>query len=224
MKNVVIFAAWMPRIDRAQIYVDKLKEHYGDCDVYIGINPGSVPEFEALLRANGFSNIVNVDPEIAVNSDASAFQAALFLLKESGKTYKTVYFLHTKGVSYATDKEWMDSCESYFVGFCIRRNLVDAEIIKDGIGGVSYVGRNEPMNGSGYSTVLDKYYWPKEYGCENIMSLTTFYAVRYSIVKEFLDECIERFFIDQLDRYFFEASWPLLVDRAGFKRHHLVMW
>jgi len=223
-KDAVVFAAYMPRIDRAFIYIDALKYYYSNCDVYIGLN-SSVPEFETLLRNNGFNNITKVDPNIEVNSDASAFQAALKTLKNTNVQYDKIHFLHTKGVSYQSDGQWKSSYESYFLGYCKRMLEVQNGFnIEQIIGGVSYVGRKEPMNNSGYSTSLDKYCNFKTTNVENIMSLITFYSINHHIVKEFLHNCNDSFFTDKLDRYFFETSFPLIVDRFGYKRHHLVMW
>jgi hypothetical protein len=59
---------------------------------------------------------------------------------------------------------------------------------------------------------------------ENIMSLITMYSIKGSIVKEFVQNADPTFFTDKLDRYFFETSFPLIIDRMGYKRKHLVMW
>lgn len=223
-KNAVVFAAWMPMIYRSTIYLDALHYYFPDCDFYIGLNP-SVPEFEQILISRGFINIAKVDPALEVASDASSYQAALKLLKEKNIEYDTVHFLHTKGVSYKNDLQWMSSCESYFLGYCKRINLVTDALNKDAtIGGVSYVGRKEPMNNSGYSLELDKYITAKQTDVENIMSLITFYSIRGSIVKNFLDNCKTQFFHDKMDRYFYETTFPLVVDKYGFKRHYLTMW
>ena len=40
-----------------------------------------------------------VSEDLNIDSDASAYQLALKLLKESGKEYKLIRFFHTKGVT-----------------------------------------------------------------------------------------------------------------------------
>jgi hypothetical protein len=223
-KDAVIFAAYMPRIERAHIYIDALKYYYPECDIYIGLNT-SVPEFETLLINNGLMNITKVDPNIEVNSDASSFQAALKTLKNTNKNYEKIHFLHTKGVSYPSDAQWKSSYESYFLGYCKRKFEVENGFNSNSeIGGVSYVGRKEPMNNSGYSIALEKYYKFPRPIVENMMSLITFYSIKGSIVKNFINNCDDTFFTDKLDRYFFETSFPLIVDRSGYTRHHLVIW
>lgn len=222
--KAVVFAAFLPNIQRSQIYMDHLKKHYSDCDVYIGLN-SSFPGAEEYLKSNGFHNVIHVPKKLEVNSDASAFQAALLLLRSKNIEYETVYFTHTKGISYADPNSWMTSCRDYFVGFCERRNLIDESLKDPLIGGVSYVGRKEPMNNGGYSKEMDDYCPTlKQTETDDIMSLITMYGIRGNIVKYFIDHCKDQFYTTKLDRYFFETSFPLIVDKSGFKRHHLAMW
>ncbi len=222
--KAVVFAAYLPNVYRSQVYVDHLKKHYSDCDIYIGLN-SSFPGAEAYLKFNGFNNIIHVPRRLEVNSDASAFQAALLLLKSKNIEYETVYFTHTKGISYADPNNWMISCRDYFIGFCTRRNLIDEALTNENIGGVSYVGRKEPMNNGGYSKEIDDYCPSlKQTEVDDIMSLITMYGIKGKLVKYFIDNCTVDFFNTKLDRYFFETSFALIVDKSGFKRHHLAMW
>jgi len=223
MAKAVIMAAFMPQIRRSLAYSDAIKKHYSDCDVYIGIN-SSPPGFEKILHTQGLTNTVRVNPAIEVNSDASAYQAALKLFKEQNRKYETVYFIHTKGASYADDKQWNESYIGYFLDFCKRRESIDKILESARVGGVSYVGKEEPMNGSDYSTIMSEYYDPRFTAVKDIMSLITMYAIKGPIVRQFLDTVRDDFFTDKLDRYFFETSFPLIVDKYGLQREHLVMW
>jgi hypothetical protein len=225
MKNAVIFAGYFPHPHRIDIYLENLKKHFSDCDFYIGLN-SSFPGTEEYLNKKGFNNIIHVPTRLEINSDASAFQAALLLFRAKNIEYDNIYFLHSKGTSYVTDVQWQGSCNDYFVGFCIRRHLVDEAIKLDGIGGVSYVGRKHPMDNGGYSIAIDELRPnPKQTHVDDIMSLITFYAIKGNIIKDFVYNCREEFFNTKMsDRYFFESSFPLVVDKAGYKRHHLVMW
>lgn len=224
MAKALVFAAYIPDIKRCFTYTDKIKETFGDCDVYIGIN-SSYPVLEQVIREQGFTNIVSVDKALEVTSDASAYQAALKLLKDSGKVYDTVYFTHSKGTSYADDTQWKVSCDSYFVGFCKRRHLVDEMMNQDNIGGTCYVGRKEPMNGSGYEVEIAQHFTPRNRGCEDIMSLITMYGISGEVLHDFLSSVKDTFFTTKLEnRYFFETSFPLIVDLYGKKRAYIHMW
>jgi hypothetical protein len=223
MKRALIFAAYMPNVRRTLKYTDTIKRYFHDCDVYIGIN-SCTPVFKQLLHGEGFTNTIEVDRSIEVNSDASAYQAALKLLKSQGKQYDTFYFTHTKGASYPDDQQWIVSCDSYFTGFCERRSIMNDKLREPNVGGVSYVGRAEPMNGGGYAADIAKYYNPQFSEVADIMSLTTSYVIKGEIVHQFLNTVKPEFFTDRLDRYFFETSFPLIVDKYGLKRDHVHMW
>ena len=221
--NAVVFAAYFPNRHRVQIYLDTLKKYYKDCDVYIGLN-SSFPGANEYLESQGFPNVIQVTKALEVNSDASAYQAALLLLRSTNKNYDIIYFSHSKGTSYPEETRWKESCNDYFIQFMSRRSEVD-NLISDTIGGVSFVGRKEAMNTSGYSKEMDVYCSIlKQKEVEDIMSLITMYAIKGSIVKYFLDNCITSFFTNKLDRYFFETSFPLIVDKSGLQRHHLIIW
>lgn len=224
MSKALVFAAYIPNIKRCLKYTDQIKASFPDCDVYIGIN-SSYPLLEQVLMGQGFTNIVGVDKNLEVNSDASAYQAALKLLMASGKTYDTVYFTHSKGSSYPDDTQWLASCDSYFIGFCIRRHLVDSMMNGEDVGGTSYVGRKAPMSGSGYEMEIAQQFTPRQRGCEDIMSLITMYGIKGEIVHNFLSSVRYTFFTTKIEsRYFFETSFPLIVDLYGKKRAYITMW
>lgn len=224
-KNAIVFACWFPNLQRSPYYINDMQKNFKDIDIYFGVNPSGT-NYHKTLNLIGYDNVAVTPPERVAPSDASAFQTALELLKKSGNEYETIYFIHTKGMSYTDDSAWMTSYDSYYLGFF--RQLKEIEKVLSSnelVGGVSYVGRKEPMDKSGYSTALDKYYdFEANMPVANIMSLITFYAIRGNIVKKFLDGVKPDFFTDTLDKYFFETSFPLIVDKLGYERHHLVMW
>lgn len=223
-RNAIVFAGWFPNLERSPFYINDMKKNFKNIDVYFGVNPANT-NYHKTLNLIGYDNVGMTPEERVVDSDASAFQTALELLKKSGNVYETIYFIHTKGISYKDDAAWMSSYESYYLGFFRQLNEIENILSnREAVGGVSYVGRVEPMNGSGYSTVLDKYYDFGNNAVSNVMSLLTFYAIRGKIVNEFIQNAKPEFFTDKLDRYFFETSFPLIVDKMGYERHHLVMW
>src|SRR5690348_819586 len=106
MKSAVIFAMYLPTQFRAELYVNAVKKYFPDCDVYIGLNTSFIGA-ENYLNQRGFNNVVHVDKKLEVTSDASAYQAALKLLKSKNIEYKNVYFMHTKGISYPEPDRWL---------------------------------------------------------------------------------------------------------------------
>lgn len=224
-KNAIIYAAWFPNLERSTFYINDLKKNMPNEDVYFGINQSNT-QYHTTLNLIGYDNVALTPPERTVNSDASAFQTALELYKNSNVEHEILYFIHTKAASYKDDNAWWSSYDSYYLGFFRQMQKIKEAFASDSnIGGVSYVGRKEPMNGSGYSTALDKYYkFDEKNKVEDIMSLITMYAIKGNIVKEFVQNADPSFFTDKLERYFFETSFPLIVDRMGSKRKHLEMW
>jgi len=102
-KDCVIFGAWIPSLDRGRPYIDILKQHYGDCDIFVGINPGTGSiTWQDLLHNSGL-NVVSklTDPHLILNGDASATQAALQLYSQADNNqYHYAHLLHTKGISH----------------------------------------------------------------------------------------------------------------------------
>jgi len=221
-KNAVIFAAWVPDINRIFPYLVGIAEHFNDCDIYVGLNPSQNDAFDTLVKV-GIKNIIRVSDLLVVNSDASAYQAALLLFKTANQKYETVHFLHTKGISHH-NQLWQSYVNDYFLSYCRKKVEIDTILATDQtIGGVSFVGRTDVMDG-GYSDDIGKYLDIEQHPVENTMSLLTFYSIRGTIVDKFLEHCKSEFYTQKLDRYFFETSFPLIVDKLGYKRHFLIRW
>jgi hypothetical protein len=226
MKDCVIFAAWVPYIDRFQIYIDTIKQNYSDCDVFVGINPNSHPDTENLLKANGINNIIHVKPELSVNSDASAFQAALSLYKNSNKNYRYIYFIHTKGMSYNSSQQWKVSRESYFDSFITKRATCEKILEPDDVGGCGLVANFcWTMYNSNYIKSVTKFIDSPYKNVQNILWLTTHYAMKNECVKYFVDNCKLEFFTTNLqDRYYFESSFPLIVELTSKKKRECCIY
>lgn len=229
-ENAVVFSSWMPPgvIHRGNIYLSFIRDYFPDCDIYVGVNPDSDLVWVDLIESIfPDANIALVDPEMAINSDASAFQSALKSLKDADHQYKNVYFMHSKGISYPTDSQWYISCRDYFMQFAEKRKEFDKLLESETVGGWAHVARKFDMSSSGYAKNIKAF-------IENVdtkdrytetMWLLTHYAIKGEIVKWFLDNCDQSFFDKKLDdRYFFEASFPLIVDMYGRSRINEVFW
>jgi hypothetical protein len=102
--------------------------------------------------------------------------------------------------------------------------MVEEKLKDDKIGGIGLVGRSE-KDMPGYSQELMKHIDIPTFGkVEDIMSLITFYGMRGSIVDFFIKNCKKEFWDTRLDRYWFEATFPTIVDLCGYNRAHLAVW
>lgn len=230
-KNAVVFSTWLPPqvVYRGGLYLSYINEYFKDCDVYIGINHNSDLSWVDMIEYNMPMDNVNismVDPELAVNSDASGFQTALELLQKSGKKYENVYFMHTKGTSYPFDFQWYVSCRDYFMQFAEKRKECDASLMDSTVGGWSHIARKFDMKNSNYYTLM-KSFINSEISKEpkDTMWLITHYAIKGEIVDWFLKNVKPEFFTTKFeDRYFFEVCFPLIVDAYGLDRVNQVFW
>ena len=102
LKTCVVFAVSI--FDHSKLvvlheFLSQFKTLYSDCDFYIGINYNSLNEIETVIDSYGLNanikRLTNYD--LYCGSDASAYQQALKLLKDSNKTYDLYWFAHTKG-------------------------------------------------------------------------------------------------------------------------------
>jgi hypothetical protein len=228
MSNAVIFSSWVPTqfLHRSGLYLSYIKQYFKDCDIYVGVNVGTdlvwVDKVEQTLPE---AVIGMVDENMNVDSDVSGYKCALKLLKDSGKTYENVYFVHTKGISRPTDYDWYISCRDYFLQFIEKRNEYDVILQNNpGIGGWAHIARKFEMENSYCLAGICKYIEPKNKQITNTMWLLTHYAIRGEIVQWFLENCKEEFFTTTDDRYFFESCFPLIVDLYGLKRENQVFW
>jgi hypothetical protein len=90
----------------AKEYLDIIKKNFSDCDIYIWINYGSIKEWVDLIQEyKQYLSITYsfVEEYLNINSDASAYQLWLRLLKDSWKEYNLVRFFHTKWVTKNRD-------------------------------------------------------------------------------------------------------------------------
>ena len=100
--DAILFATFVPTVESLSVakkYLEIIKNNFSDCDIYIGINYGTIPEWKILL--DEYSSYITlkyafVSKELNIDSDASAYQLALSLLHDSKKSYRLIWFIHTK--------------------------------------------------------------------------------------------------------------------------------
>lgn len=234
MTDALLFSAYLPnqsilpdheKSDRLYIGMEFLKcfkKHFADVDLYVGINPGTTPEFITLLEQERDSfkslNYTTVPDELYCRSDASGYQAALKLLKESGKEYDLVWFGHTKGGHY--NDPFRAECRRHMITdfFSDRKRITDLlNAHKEaGVFGNVVTVDLEPEKPN---HVLNHYYKKFEYDCTDIAYLYTFYVIKGFIVHEFVNNCEEDFWLDNLrDRYWFEGNFPHISTKMGYEQ------
>ncbi len=102
MKSCIVFAVSIFDVNKLHVlseFLDIFKQNYSDCDFYIGINYNSIAEVESVIESYNLNAVIErlTNSELYCGSDASAYQLALKLLKESKKSYDLYWFAHTKG-------------------------------------------------------------------------------------------------------------------------------
>jgi len=141
MKSCIIFATAILSEDREFVlrrFLETFECKFSDSDLYIGINPGSLHNIEDIVSEYKLNTkTARADVSLYNGSDASAYQAALKLLRNSGKTYDNYWFIHTKsGVNSHSDylREW------YINNFLSRRSYIENFINMEGIGSYGMLG------------------------------------------------------------------------------------
>jgi hypothetical protein len=219
-RDAVVFSSYVPTGEAfavANEFLDVFKERFADCDFFVGINTHSLPEWELALKASGLCvKYGRVDPRLTVDSDASGFQQALELMRDEHREYRIVWFGHTKGATTGKASERRRLIEDFF----LERKHIARAFEHPRVG--SY-GHDVSV-----STTLAKIdarmnrLFPFPYTGIGTFHLHTFYALRGSIVRGFLDGCSEDFFTENLvedlgfDRYFFERDFSRLADKFGY--------
>lgn len=236
--NAIVFAAYIPAPDRiwlGQMFLNSFKAYYSDCDIYVGNNSPCQEWLDVLNSSDLNINHVTADKNLELDSDASAYQAALNSLRESGKEYDIVWFVHTKS---ATRSVFMHLVLEIFDRFINRRDLVEESFSDPAIGAfLPYTAKVDERHISGPLDVI----LPKtENQHSGISSYYTFYAIRGSVIKHFVDKVLPDFWIKRItdwsypldggdinneeqsfDRYFFEREFPMVFERLGLSYDYL---
>lgn len=219
--DALVFASYVP--DSNKMYIihemfDVYRQYFTDCDIYVGINGNVCPEYIPYLQSQQeFFNLnyTRVQKELEVSTDVSAYQAALKLMKDNGKTYDYVWFGHTKGMINNTSEWRYDFLENFFP----RRKEITNLLASSNAGTYSlyltkYAGIDK------FKDVLSQYYdFDKPY-FYTYFYLFTFYVFKGKYLHNFLNNCSSSFFETNLvhngaDIYMFERDFPHIVWRQG---------
>jgi hypothetical protein len=219
--DALVFSSYVPTTVALSIAVEFLRlfeRDFADCDVYVGINTGSLPEWERALADSPLRvRVGKVAPRLSVDSDAAGFQKALELMRDEGRSYDLVWFGHTKG---ATSNN--PALRQRLIGdFYLERERISRAFRHPRVGSFGHdVSYSEVL--PQIDARVDSEILAMPYPSIGIFYLHTFYVMRGSIIRQFLEHCSEEFFSKNLvsdlgfDRYFFERDFPRLADRSGY--------
>lgn len=223
MSSCIIFAVAILSKDREFVlrrFLETFKSKFPDSDLYIGINPGSIDNIEDIINEYGLNTqIAKVDVSLYNKSDASAYQAALKLLYNSGKKYNNYWFVHTKsGVNSHSDylREW------YINNFLSRRNYIENFINTEDIGSYGMLGVEfEPSRiynetDTEISLFENNISEDLPYTHANFFYIHTIYTLSNKPIEKFFSLITDKWFNSKLDRYYFEGIFPFIVSRSGY--------
>jgi len=235
MKNCFITSLYVPSEESILILKNlilKLNEEFNEPLFVIGFNQSDyVNTFIGELNQENKINFIYdiVSDNLKCDSDASGYQCALKLLKDSNIRYDLYWFIHSKAITTGRDNE-----RDYMVNDFIsnKKNIENLFNENDFVGsygdmiiqlGTLKTGHkfSVPTSSGNY---LDKYYdfiikLPLEY-----FYAKTFFVVKGDIINNFIDNCDYGFFTNPLnidgsgktDRYFFERDFIRIVDKMGY--------
>lgn len=224
-RSCIIFACTILTEDRLFVlkeFLDEFKKNFTNSDIYIGINPESISSVEVILHESNL-NIVAIDrasPELYTSSDASAYQIALKLLKDSGRIYDVGWFIHTKGgVNSYSDylrKWYIDNllADKHYIETFLSENT---DIGSYGLLGLEY-DTNRAYSETDTEIPLFENKLSKElpYTHVNFFYIHTLYVVRGEVLNNFFSLITDKWFQSKLDRYYFEGVFPFIVSRLGY--------
>jgi hypothetical protein len=103
-RTAVVFASYVPdepALKLALLYLKTIMTCFSDADVFVGVNPCACRDAwcESLAEAGKRVRVAQVPDHLVIDSDVSAFQAALRSMRDEGGSYDLVWFGHTKGAS-----------------------------------------------------------------------------------------------------------------------------
>ncbi len=203
-------------------FLDRFLKTHKDCDIYVGINPCKNRNdlVEIINQYDLKTNIIDVNPDQYSNSDASAFQASLKLLLESGKKYDNYWFVHTKSGFNAHSnylRNW------YLNNFISRREEIENFFVQnEGVGSYGLLGFEYNPNTKYEDTDVEIHLWKNTitkdlpFTHANFFYIHTLYCINYKPIEKFFSLVSDKWFLSRLDRYYFEGVFPFIVSRSGY--------
>lgn len=203
-------------------FLKSVEQNFSDADVYMGINYGSLPEVEQVLKESNINiRLSRLEKKDKYShSDASAYQIALESLKLSGNIYEYYWFIHTKsGVNSHSDylRGW------YINKFLGRRNEIESLIgSRENVGSYGLLGleydENRVFEDTDIEIPLFKNVLTPQlpYNHAPFFYIHSMYVLKNGPMQVFFKNITEKWFNTRLDRYYFEGVFPFIVSRSGY--------
>jgi hypothetical protein len=196
-------------------FLDFYTRNFPTATVYVGINPAPLQDrWIDMLKASSLEIFYAITPEeLSLNSDASAYQTALKLVKEQNKEHDLLWFTHFKSVTNTDTKHLANDLASDL----LSNPAYIEDVFKDPSIGLYGI------NGWTYNQEVADYispYFSFPYTNLGVQVLWTFFVLRADPVMHFLNNCSDNFFNTRLPhRYFFENDFYQVVFRQGYLPH-----
>lgn len=221
MTSCILFACSIfdeKRIFILRNFLESFKNNFKDCTIYVGINPGCLQSIESIIAEYNLDTVIGYVPtKLYSFSDASAYQCALQLLKDSNKQYDYYWFIHTKG-GVNTHSTYLHTW--YIHNLINDRNNIESFLSKyEGIGSYGLLGMEWEKNKfyEQYDTDLDLFTNTNSlpYTHAHFFYIHTLYVIKHIAIEKFFDLASIVWFNSKLDRYYFEGIFYLIVSRMG---------
>jgi len=227
-KSCVVFSVSIFNSDKLFVlreFLDTFKLKFSECDYYIGINYGSIPEVEAVISEYGLNTVVRrlQDESLYCGSDASAYQVALTLLKASNRQYNVCWFAHTKGAVNGRPTE-----RSMYLSELFGDRVRIEQLFKsyDKLGSYALRGVSSGAAGDNWKVFNNDHhigicsneiYAELKYTHINWSYIETMYAIKGEAVEAFLQNTPDEFYTEKLkDPCYFEIIFPWIASRCGY--------
>ena len=223
--SCVIFSCTIIEENRVYVlqkFLDAFKEYFAESDIFVGINPSSLPNIEDIINSADLNVVYmeRVSQSLYSESDASAYQTALNGLRQSKNMYDKYWFVHTKS---GVNKHSTYLADWYIHNFLANKQSVENMIDSNtGIGSYGMLGIEYDPNVQYKetdceidifrNTLTDKF--PCTHA--NFFYIHSIYVIDAKPLNIFLNSVSDIWFTSKLDRYYFEGVFPFIVSRAGY--------
>ena len=232
--KAIVFATYISKVEDLWIgekFLKLFNDYYSDYTIFIGNNSPCDEWINLLNKSTDNLNIYykNTDKNLEIDSDASAFETALSIVKKYKDSYDFFIFMHTKSVTSGC----YDFLDEVTNNFLIKKDYIEEQFLDGSIGSVfPYLGiSDKEWINNCLNTILPE----TEHSNTGLTSLYTFYAIKGVIIKWFLDNVDSYFFelkitdyifmykghAQNFDRYFFERDFPMIYEKLGYKNKYL---
>jgi len=228
LKTCVVFAVSI--FDESRMFVlheflSMFKQTFSECNLYIGINYGALSNLEHIIESYKLNTkILRVtDINMYTGSDASAYQAALSLVKHNSQTYDTYWFAHTKGA--VNERNFERSM--YLNELYNKRNHIESLFLN-----YEYLGSYALRGVSRSASRLDWATFNADHEieiCNNVLNvkmpythvnwsyIETMYVINKKSIETFLTITTDVFYNTPISEpCYFEIVLPWIVSRCGY--------